>query len=738
MRSAATARGYARGRTQQGSYSAPRVVRACTYLAGLACFAAMGGGTSPVRARRERPRRFASRIMAVAACVAAWPAAATAAGAGKQIVVGTQTLTKCGSSPLGYCGQLSVPLDWRHAAISPTISIGFEWYPADNGRRVHARGTVLPVEGGPGYPSIGSVSYATGIGTGTSGYAAMYGPLLRRWNMLAVDLRGTGGSEVVNCPLVQHANAPNPSAWFENATARCAASLNRRWHYTDGTRLHASDLFTTAASAEDVAALIRALKVPRVDLYGDSYGSWFSQVFASRYPRLLRSLILDSTYPTVGIDPWYISGVASMPVAFDLACSRWPSCAQAEAGAPGTPWGRIAQVAQLLRTHAISGTVPGPYNGRAVHTTMGVVGLVNLVNDAGSDSIVYQQLDAANRALLFNHDQAPLLRLYAQRLAYDENYMVPANQESEGLYLAVACSDYRQLFRLSNPISVRRHEYAAAQSALPPQTFFPFTTAEWLSMDENTETYDACLKWPKPTDAQPPIDHTPPLVPKSLPVLGLGGEFDTLTPPVDHPRILRALGGQSRFVLVANSTHVVGEGSTTCGSLLVERFVADPSALGTLATSCAAQTPPIHSVGMFADSLAQEPPITPAPGNSASVPERALAAAAVETAGDAFTRFYAAVGNHDIGLRGGTVRVTHTGQLLTLHHDQLIPGVAVSGTVVLTAAKNPLNWLDAVGHLTTTGGGTFTARWTISGSNAVATITGTVGTHRVAGTAPAP
>jgi pimeloyl-ACP methyl ester carboxylesterase len=693
-------------------------------------------------AGRDRPRRVASRILALVACATALPAAASstanAAGRSSQIVVGTQTVTVCGSSPLGYCGQLSVPLDYRHPAISPRISISFEWYPADNGRRVHARGTVLPVEGGPGYPSIGSVSYANSIGSGTSGYAGMYGPLLRRWNMLAIDLRGTGSSETLNCPLVQHANAPKPSVWFENATARCAASLNHRWHYTNGSRVHASDLFTTAASAEDAAAVIRALEVPRVDLYGDSYGSWFSQVFASRYPRLLRSLILDSTYPTVGIDPWYISGVASMPAAFDLACSRWAACAQAEAGAPGSPWIRIGQVAQLLRAHPISGTVAGPYNGGPTHTTMGAVGLVNIVNDAGSDSIVYQQLDATDRALLFNHDQAPLLRLYAQRLAYDENYMVPANQESEGLYLAVACLDYRQLFKLSDPISTRLHEFEAAQKALPPQTFFPFTTAEWLSMDENTETYDACLKWPRPTDAERPIDHRPPLVPGSLPVLDLGGEFDTLTPPVDHPRILKALGGKSRFVLVANTTHVVGEGSTTCGSLLVERFVANPSALGNLNTSCAAQTPAIHSVGVFADSLAQEPPITPAPGNTATVAARELAAAAVQTAGDAFTRFYAAVGNRDTGLHGGTVAVTHTGQLLTLHRDQLIPGVAVSGTVALTASKNPLDGFDALAHLTTTGGGTFTARWAVFGSNAVATINGTVGPQTVAGTSPAP
>jgi hypothetical protein len=64
--------------------------------------------------------------------------------------------------------------------------------------------------------------------------------------------------------------------------------------------------------------------------------------------------------------------------------------------------------------------------------------------------------------------------------------------------------------------------------------------------------------------------------------------------------------------------------------------------------------------------------------------------------------------------------------------------VAVSGTVALSPSKDPLNQFDVLAHLTTTGGGTFTARWTISGANAVATVSGTVGPQTIAGTMPAP
>jgi hypothetical protein len=49
-------------------------------------------------------------------------------------------------------------------------------------------------------------------------------------------------------------------------------------------------------------------------------------VFASRFPQLLRSVTFDSTYETVGLEPWYRSTIESMPADFDAACSRAPAC----------------------------------------------------------------------------------------------------------------------------------------------------------------------------------------------------------------------------------------------------------------------------------------------------------------------------------------------------------------------------------------------------------------------------
>ncbi len=655
---------------------------------------------------------------------------------GAPLRLGTQTLTRCGSSPPVYCGSLSVPLDYEQPA-GPHISIAYRFYPATAPAGGRSAGTVVPVEGGPGFPSIGSVSFSTAAGPG--GYSAMYGPLLDDWNMLVVDDRGTGASTPLNCGALQDFSGPTGGEAFEQAAGGCAAALNHRWKYPDGEWVHASDLFTSAPAAEDLAAVITALGVGPVDLYGDSYGSFFAQVFAARFPGLLRSLTLDSTYETNGLDPWYRSTIEAMPADFDAACSRWVACARA---APGGAWTRVVALAERLRASPIEGVVPGPEGARE-RVSMNVVGLVDLVNDAAGDPRIYRELDASARALLDANDPGPLLRLYAQRLAEDEDYFGGSAREySVELYLAVSCLDYPQLFDMSSSPAARVTQLAAAESALPAGTFGPFGIEEWIAQDQNTEAYTACLDWPSPTTAQPPVETGPPLLPPTLPVLVLGGELDTWTPPAGVPRVLAQLGGHARFIELANSTHVVGEGDTACGSTLVREFVAEPQALDSLDAACAQTVPPIHAVGVYATRLAEEQPLEAAPGSSAPSADLQLAAAAVSTAGDAIARYQAIEARVDHGLNGGTVSASRDGAVLALHGDRLVPEVAVSGTVRLTAAANPEEGELALATLTVTAPGmkraSFTATWTTAGAGARAQVIGSVGRQPVAGSLPAP
>ena len=170
--------------------------------------------------------------------------------------------------------------------------------------------------------------------------------------LLSVDNRGTGNSTALDCPAVQHFTQSTASPSFGRAVAACASRLNHRWRYANGTWVHASDLFTSALAARDLAGVMAALGLHRIDVYGDSYCSYFAQLFASLYPHLVRTLTLDSTYPVIASDPSYRSSIRDMPHDFNVVCSRSPAC---RAAAPGSSWSRLRELAGVLRTAGAGG-----------------------------------------------------------------------------------------------------------------------------------------------------------------------------------------------------------------------------------------------------------------------------------------------------------------------------------------------------------------------------------------------
>src|ERR1700691_1307876 len=170
---------------------------------------------------------LAVSVPGIAVAVPAALATPGTAAAAVSVRVGSQVLKRCDTSPAAYCGTLRVPLDWQSRG-GPDISVCYEWYPATGGGT--PEGTVLPVEGGPGYPSILSVE--------PDGYSVMYGPVLRHFNMLAVDLRDTGCSTLLDCPKRQDFSGPSGTRAFAAVVGACAAELNRRWKAPGGGYVH--------------------------------------------------------------------------------------------------------------------------------------------------------------------------------------------------------------------------------------------------------------------------------------------------------------------------------------------------------------------------------------------------------------------------------------------------------------------------------------------------------------------
>lgn len=664
--------------------------------------------------------------------VPASAASSATAAAPSSLRLGRLTLHECGTGPLTYCGGMGVPLDYSSKA-SPSIHIGFEWLPATRVSLKHAKGTLLAVEGGPGFSSIGS----------EASYAAMLGPLRHTRNLLLIDLRGTGASTPLNCSglegysKVQHQFGPA----FGRLVADCGSKLNHTWRYRAGKRqgrfVHASDLFNTAYSARDVSRVLAALRIGRVDLYGDSYGSWFAQVFASRFPSQLRSVTLDSTYQVLGLDPWYTTTVITARQAFNRACAESVACRSA-AGAHGA-WARIGKLARRLDRSPITGQTVSP-EGTLTKLTVSVETLVNLVNNAGFDPVVYRDLDAAARALLQHRDQAPLLRLAALSLGFD-NSNFPLPEFSDGLYFAVACSDYVQLFSRTASPAVRVRQYRSALRRKPPGTFSPFTLTQWTELDQYTEAYSACLNWPKPTRLIRPITRRPPLVPRRLHVLILSGTLDSLTPWLDGASLVaRQMGRSARVVRIANLTHVTLQDSNdSCPAHILQRFIGNPGGLAHENTSCAGGVSPVHTVGSYPLRLAQAVPARPAKGNQAGREALQAASTALASVGDEISRWPLLVGGSDLGLRGGRISFSGgTALKISLHNARWVANATINGSASWNQATD-----FVTARLTVSVVGAkpvrLTARWRPFGEqDQLAIIAGSQGGRRLAAVTPVP
>ena len=142
-----------------------------------------------------------------------------------------------------------------------------------------------------------------------------------------------------------------------------------------------SDLYGSAFAVDDLAAVLNKLGIGRIDLYGDSYGTFFSQTFALRHPTRLRTLILDGGYFVGGTDPWYSDTNRALRHAFTVACDRSPACARQ----PGRPMQRIAHLTRFLRHHPIVGRAPDA-DGLVRRVRVDVNRLIDIVNAAAHDT----------------------------------------------------------------------------------------------------------------------------------------------------------------------------------------------------------------------------------------------------------------------------------------------------------------------------------------------------------------
>ena len=409
-------------------------------------------------------------------------------------------LQRCDLGPprLFRCGHVKVPVRRGHPSLG-RLKVAFALRPRIERRR-RSLGTIVAVEGGPGYAATDR-PYAASL-------IAALGPILRRRDLLLVDERGTGRSGVVHCDPLQRGQIQE-----HIAVGECADQLGARYA-----------AYTTAEAADDIDAVRRSLGLGRVFLYGDSYGTLQGQAYAVRHASKLRGLILDSAYPAN--DPYWRTLFPAFRHGLRIACRHSPSC-------PGRPFRRFSRV--VHRFHE-AGRPTGDLLGFAL--------------EAGTLAPrSYLNLDKADRYFLRGRPRRLNRLIWPGPPGFGDPHSF-----SYGLEIAVECNDYPQLWDTRAPINKRIRQLTVAVKGLPRGYFAPFTRREYLLSSEAHQTN--CLTWPAP----PPGGLEPPVpkgwtAPRSFPTLILAGQIDDITSVKEARQTARRFP-RSRLYVVPNRGHV--------------------------------------------------------------------------------------------------------------------------------------------------------------------------------------
>ena len=416
------------------------------------------------------------------------------------------------AGPRFRCGRITVPAVRADPSLGEQ-SIFFAVLPRERSAKPPV-GTIVAVEGGPGYASTNFDS--------AKSYRAVFGPLLRRRDMVLIDQRGTGHSQAVDCSQLQRGMVPEVVA-----VASCANQLGARYQG-----------FTSAESAADIEAVRTALGLGAITLYGDSYGTLLAQAYSVRYPSSLRSMVLSSAYPAD--DPFWRTIYTAAMRALKLSCARNASCRARAASLCGGKRLRCSWDGEQRFRHALARIqrTGGPLNGTLTYLL-----------EAGTWSP--NSYLALNRAVTeyLAGDPERLDRIAREGRPGDGDF----HYFSTGMGTAVECNDYPVAWDRTAGSAQRTAQLDQAIAAFPRRRLFaPLTVAQWMTLPATGFT--GCLSWPAPTPAmQPPVPQGA-KQPAGLPVLVLSGEFDDITTVSEARKVARQYPS-SQLGVVPNRGH---------------------------------------------------------------------------------------------------------------------------------------------------------------------------------------
>ncbi|MFE3766190.1 alpha/beta hydrolase [Streptomyces sp. NPDC059104] len=200
------------------------------------------------------------------------------------------------------CATARVPLDYRRPG-GPTIPLAVTRRLAPD--RTHRTGVLVLHPGGPGN---------SGVDFARDSYDALPAALRDAFDVVGYDMRGVGRSGQVECWNDREYAAAVDAARALPGPGALRGAVRQGLDFATACRQRSGDLVPfigTGSNAGDIDLLRRALGEETLTFYGRSFGSYVGTVYAARFPRRVRAMVLDGAY-----DP---QRYAEVPYAYDAA-----------------------------------------------------------------------------------------------------------------------------------------------------------------------------------------------------------------------------------------------------------------------------------------------------------------------------------------------------------------------------------------------------------------------------------
>jgi pimeloyl-ACP methyl ester carboxylesterase len=484
------------------------------------------------------------RVRLLAPAIAALAAAAPPAAADftAPLSAGLAAQVACPAIARIECGSLRVPL-FHERPDGRTIDVAYALLRHRDTSLPAARGTVALNPGGPGADVIVRAAM----------YETEFADVLRDHDLLLIDARGTGQSSPISCGFTR---VPSRRDAYSRAIAACRRALGER-----------ARAFTSAETADDFEAVRAHLGIPRLDLLGQSYGSYLMTVYAQRHPASVRSSVMSSGDP-LDVDMWARSNAGAVRLAFRRVCAR---------STTGTCDGRrtlrrLRRLARRLRADPI------PYRHEGERRLLDETALAGIA--AGTDvqiGVLPARIRAAARG-----DMRPLIEA-ARLVGPFSGSAAQQPAPDQGLTFAIVCNDFPTLWDRRAAVLVRLRQFAARLARRSDRPYRPFSARAYTGTFGDRG--DACIRWP---DRRGPVQPTSGPLP-DVPVLALSGDLDTNV-PTRETRRAAAQFDNAQVVVVPNTGHGPESEPSGCAASIVFEFVRNQR-LGD--TSCLSQIPPV-------------------------------------------------------------------------------------------------------------------------------------------------